>query len=636
MKRIITVLLLTMTLLSCQKGIKPIVQTNHLEKLQNKTELINYLKSIGELDKSRSKKQRWPKIEHSTEELLPEEGMIVVTGSRITAADLPSITNNQVQGVDEGDIVKAFQNFLIILRNGKLYSVDIGLTSGHFLQPIDSINAYHPNWVHDVWLDEMLIKDNLILITGFNYDEDLTEIIRFKINEEGKFSYVDTHLIDSEDYFSESNYASRLIENQLVTYFPGELIYNSNYEFEFPKISKLPDGFKGDYQSLDWENLIGIENIYHPTQTVLRPYLHTIIKCDIAEPEISCDAVGLISNDHTERFVTTEHIYLTTSAWSHNFLHSNISFNEFDSINDPGMTDHLDDYEGKIFRINLQHMTVDQSDIDIVPMNQFSFHQVGDVLYVAGQNDDLELVKIPSHYFDSQANIEAEVITSTVIPNALLYRNKFIGNRFVVAHGDVDETESTLVEIIDILDGSKQQMTLEYTVERIEIVGGNLFTAGYNSLTDDDRFSGLYVGLFSPENVSIINENFIEDIVEGETRSHAFNTRKNGENRIIGFTSKPAIPEKYGEEYYYNEPSEVTFVGGQPNELSLFGHVKRHTEDDETSCEVSCDDWYGNTRPIFIGDRLFALSGFELIEVSIRDGLMQEVDRVVFNQFFQR
>ena len=35
-------------------------------------------------------------------------------------------------------------------------------------------------------------------------------------------------------------------------------------------------------------------------------------------------------------------------------------------------------------------------------------------------------------------------------------------------------------------------------------------------------------------------------------------------------------------------------------------------------------DWYGNARPIFIGDRVFALLGYELVEGSFTDGRIRE------------
>ena len=31
-------------------------------------------------------------------------------------------------------------------------------------------------------------------------------------------------------------------------------------------------------------------------------------------------------------------------------------------------------------------------------------------------------------------------------------------------------------------------------------------------------------------------------------------------------------------------------------------------------CQASCVDWYGNARPIFLGGRIFALLGYELVE----------------------
>ena len=34
----------------------------------------------------------------------------------------------------------------------------------------------------------------------------------------------------------------------------------------------------------------------------------------------------------------------------------------------------------------------------------------------------------------------------------------------------------------------------------------------------------------------------------------------------------------------------------------------------EDGCKASCTDWYGNARPIFLGQRVIALMGYELVE----------------------
>ena len=50
----------------------------------------------------------------------------------------------------------------------------------------------------------------------------------------------------------------------------------------------------------------------------------------------------------------------------------------------------------------------------------------------------------------------------------------------------------------------------------------------------------------------------------------------------------------------------------------------------DDACKASCVDWYGNARPIFIGERVFALLGYELVEGQLADGRVRERRRVDF------
>ena len=54
----------------------------------------------------------------------------------------------------------------------------------------------------------------------------------------------------------------------------------------------------------------------------------------------------------------------------------------------------------------------------------------------------------------------------------------------------------------------------------------------------------------------------------------------------------------------------------------------------EDNCKASCVDWYGNARPIFLGGRVFALLGYELVEGRLagrgRDERLGERRRVRF------
>ena len=55
-----------------------------------------------------------------------------------------------------------------------------------------------------------------------------------------------------------------------------------------------------------------------------------------------------------------------------------------------------------------------------------------------------------------------------------------------------------------------------------------------------------------------------------------------------------------------------------------------HAAPSTTACVASCVDWYGNARPIFIGNRVFALMGYELVEGQLGRGSIHEVTRVNF------
>ncbi|MAE77989.1 MAG: hypothetical protein CMJ85_14090 [Planctomycetes bacterium] len=52
----------------------------------------------------------------------------------------------------------------------------------------------------------------------------------------------------------------------------------------------------------------------------------------------------------------------------------------------------------------------------------------------------------------------------------------------------------------------------------------------------------------------------------------------------------------------------------------------------EGKCETSCVDWYGNTRPIFLRDRVFALMGSEIVEVSLASGRVNEQHRILLEK----
>jgi hypothetical protein len=47
-------------------------------------------------------------------------------------------------------------------------------------------------------------------------------------------------------------------------------------------------------------------------------------------------------------------------------------------------------------------------------------------------------------------------------------------------------------------------------------------------------------------------------------------------------------------------------------------------------CRASCVDWYGNSRPLFLRNRVFALMGYEIVEGRLASGRITELTRISF------
>src|SRR6185503_1854478 len=73
--------------------------------------------------------------------------------AKVAESTADSITNVQHAGVDEGGIVKLHGEHLVILRRGRLFTVEVG-----GLRPVSAVDAFGPDIdPRGAWYDEMLI-----------------------------------------------------------------------------------------------------------------------------------------------------------------------------------------------------------------------------------------------------------------------------------------------------------------------------------------------------------------------------------------------------------------------------------------------------------------------------------------------
>ncbi|HYD37927.1 MAG TPA: hypothetical protein VEA60_09960, partial [Allosphingosinicella sp.] len=162
---------------------------------------------------------------------------------------------------------------------------------------------------------------------------------------------------------------------------------------------------------------------------------------------------------------------------------------------------------------------------------------------------------------------------------------------------------------------------------RIDRIGADAVVTGYGG---SEGLSLSYVSLAAGR-PALAATALLRGRFESEGRSHAFNAWQRGDGGgLIAFPTR-ASPDQSHRYRLDGESSDVSFVTVSPaRALSPAGQLSARAGRGASGyrCEVSCIDWYGNSRPIFTGGRTFALLGSELVEGRMEGGRILELARL--------
>lgn len=541
---------------------------------------------------------------------------VMVTGSRIDA-DETSITNVQVAGVDEGGIVKVIGDYLVILRRGRLFTVS---TADGGLQAIDSIDAYPPGAsARYDWYDEMLVSDDLVVVIGYSYRRGGTEINRFRLAPDGTLAFIDSHHLRSDDYYSDRNYASRLIGNRLVLYAPLSFRWSSRDVLDdLPGLSR----WSPDREGPEFKRIASASNVFIPAP--LRASgadaveaMHTVTQCDLAAPELTCDATIVLGPEGRTFFVSHDYVYV----WLETYRNT-----EADSPN-------------FLIRIALDDRLPGAVRVAGSPLDQFSFSAnaagdridvlVGDASYDDPMWDTEEtrgrpaLLRLPLARF-GDGSIAAPASDYQLLPGdeyAYLNRNRFIGDRVLYSLQRYSDSRlSYSLVVVPVEGGEPVELAVPEGIDRIEQLGRDAVVVG-----GAEAAAFLTVDLTGPE-PAIIDRYTERGAREAESRSHAFFYRPDpgsadGADGLLGL---PVINRGRG-----TGDADMLFLRRDARRLLAYGRLESQAPgylDD--GCQASCVDWYGDARPIFLRGRVFALLGYELVEGDASGQRIREVRRI--------
>lgn len=626
-------------------GSTEIDKSQSLRRFGSEAELVGYLEKADEANPNKS--SGTSSGSSGSMAGAPSSDASEAGGSSSTspAPANETITNNQEQGVDEGGIVKNIGSSLVVLRKGRLYAVSVA-QSGQPVQtdsmpvaPVDALN-------NSVWYDEMLVRGDRIYVIGYRYgvkvageadpssgggyygSHGATEVSSFRLEPTGKLTRLKTLFLESNDYFSGSNYASRMIDGKLVFYMPHGAWRYSYGAGGGPGKSTLqiPTYFtsNGDGSFTKGAPIFTPTDVYVPLDVPKSPVFHTVVKCELPETgDFACNARSLLSNWGREHYVTPGAVFLWSLPRAYMFR-----------FEDLGVVAHKS---------------------AVTPRDQFSFKAKDNVLHIVGTEwrdtssstatDGITVPSdAPSTYVAPKVVVESlplgdfdvlgdqslasksRAVQIDASASSWISKNRFVGDALFLGlgggysydpkTGSATPTNPPRVVRFELGSGTTTARDVAGQVTRIEPMGDSTALVAVQATGALELESLPTSGALAPAGTTKI-----DGLTEGESRSHGFFFKPAPGGAGGGAFGLPVLNNTAsgggGGGYYYG--GGVSNIGfWSVSSTGALGALGMVSSSKETGiCETSCTDWYGNTRPIFLGERAFALMGSELAEISV-------------------
>ena len=199
------------------------------------------------------------------------------------------------------------------------------------------------------------------------------------------------------------------------------------------------------------------------------------------------------------------------------------------------------------------------------------------------------------------------------------HSNRPLQNRFV---GSYVLYGANSFYAVRYADGASFGLPLPHGVDRLEALGNDAVVIGADG--KDLHFTSLRLAPYPVAAGHYKREN----AAQGETRSHGFFY-----NEREGLLGLPVIggTQRAMRHQLRHTSASILYLKNHSLDFVEIGTLDSRPETvGDDGCRASCVDWYGNSRPLFIRGRVFALMGYELVEGRVGRNNIQEVKRVSF------
>lgn len=379
----------------------------------------------------------------------------------------------------------------------------------------------------------------------------------------------------------------------------------------------------------DFRRIAPATRIYR-TDEELDPYqgiaLHTVTTCDLAKPKLECTSSAVMGPPGRVFYVSSSAVYVWTNASRRTGAGAGTS--------------------AAVFRMPLDGAAPSALKTAGSPIDQFSFIESGDghlnvLLRGTGGGDgmwaaertggQLGLLRVAlSSFSDGRDSAPRSAYRALPAPQGGALQNRYIGEHLVYGSGagwrKPQATHGNAAYALRYAsDRDAHALPLPHGVDRIEALGRDAVLVGSNG--KDLHFTSVRLG----GRAEIAGRYTRANAAQGETRSHGFYYRAEGEDE--GLVGLPIIGGRQAASGQLRRPSaSLLYLRNRGLTLGELGTLESRVDasGNTDACVASCVDWYGNSRPLFIRDRVFALLGYEIVEGTLTESGISEARRVSF------
>ncbi len=355
--------------------------------------------------------------------------------------------------------------------------------------------------------------------------------------------------------------------------------------------------------------------------------LHTVTVCDLASRDFSCTATGTLGAPGRVFYVSPSSVYVWTTDWQYGYR----------SGEKPKSSSML-------YKMPLDGSSPSAVGVTGSPVDQFSFLESDDKhLNVLVRSDgygeqmwgsefaagDVALFRMPVDSFsDGSMDAPRYRYQEMPKPEGYTFQNRFVGDYLLYGTGSgwgrPSQRDAANLYAVNWANGEVNNLRLKHGVDRIEQMGRDAVVVGTNG-------SDLYFSPIHLRETPEVRESYArKNASQGELRSHGFFYKPDG--RDSGLLGLPIAREgRAGYKHLVEGSAAILFLKNNSLSFNEIGEMEARNFSTNDGCRASCVDWYGNARPLFVRNRVFALLGYEIVEGNVDDGRIKEMRRINYS-----